>query len=122
MQLTLDLDRFSRSALERLASRGNGSVSGAVTMASLYYLADRESDRPAWRVPPLADGAGASEMERVEVDEETWRALADEADRQGVTPDTLALHALLYLVADIDRGRVTERLAGAFAERGDSDQ
>jgi hypothetical protein len=50
----------------------------------------------------------------VELDDETWRALAVEADRQGVLPEVLCVHALLYFVADVDSGRLAERLGHAL--------
>ena len=52
-ELRLSLGPFGRAALERLAQDGNGSPSKAVQAASLYYLRDRGSGRPAWRVPDL---------------------------------------------------------------------
>jgi hypothetical protein len=111
--VTLNLDAFSKEALERLAQRGNGSISKTVQMASLYYLSDRDSGRPAWQVPrlPAADG---SHSVHVELDSETWDGLADEAEHQGVTPELLALHALLYFMADVDSGRVGELLDDAL--------
>ena len=50
----------------------------------------------------------------VELDDETWSGLRQEADEQGVAPDVLALHALLYFVADVDSGRVGRRLDDAL--------
>jgi hypothetical protein len=111
--LTLDLDQFARVALERLAERSNGSTGLAVTTASLYYLADRDSDRPAWRVPRFAQTPKAAETLQVEIDDETWRALSEEAKRQSVTAELLAMHALLYYVADMDSGRMGTRLEEA---------
>jgi hypothetical protein len=40
--------------------------------------------------------------------------LCQQADEQGVAPDVLALHALLYFVADVDSGRVGQRLDDAL--------
>jgi hypothetical protein len=115
-ELTLSLGPFGRTALERLSAQGNGSPAKAVRAASLYYLGDRGSERPAWRVPDLPppdDGDGAL---RVELDDETWSELCREAERQGVTPGLLAVHALLYFVADVDSGRVDRRLGDALAD------
>ena len=117
-ELRLSLGPFGRAALERLAAEGNGSPSKAVRAASLYYLRDRGSERAAWRVPnlpppPADDGEQAL---FVELDDETWSALRREAEDQGVAPDLLALHALLYFVADVDSGRLGERLDDALNE------
>jgi len=85
----------------------------AVTTASLYYLADRDSDRPAWRMPRFAQSAKSTEALQVEIGDETWRMLSEEAARQGVTTELLAKHALLYFVADMDSGRMGTRLEDA---------
>jgi len=114
-ELTLNLDEFGRSALDRLARRTRGSASAAVTTASLYYLADGESGRPAWGIPRFrADTDGHAGGRRVDLDDKTWQALSDEADRQGVTPELLARHALLYFLADVDSGRVGALLDDAL--------
>jgi hypothetical protein len=46
----------------------------------------------------------------VAFDDETWDLLEAEAQEQGVTPEVLAVHALLYLLADLDSGRIGDRL------------
>jgi len=115
-ELRLSLGPFGRAALERLAAEGNGSPSKAVRTASLYYLRDRGSERAAWRVPnlpPLPADDGEQAL-FVELDDETWSALRREAEEQGVTPDLLALYALLYFVADVDSGRLGRRLGDAL--------
>jgi HEAT repeat protein len=99
-----------------VVDEGHASPTKAVRAASLYYLRDRDSRRPAWRVPDLAppdEGDGAL---LVELDDETWSALRHEAEAQGVTPELLALHALLYFLADLDSGRVRRRLGDALEE------
>lgn len=113
-ELRLSLGPFGRAALERLAEEGNGSPSKAVQAASLYYLRDRGSGRPAWRVPDLPPPDNGNHAIAVELDDETWAGLRREATEQGVTPDALALHALMYFVADVDRGRVGRRLGDAL--------
>jgi predicted transcriptional regulator len=116
--VTLKLDNFSRAALDRLAERGKGSDAKAVRAAVLYYLADRDSNRPAWRAPRWSQGrADATQDLEIELDDDTWRALSDEAAQQEVSPDFLALAALLYYVADLDSGRVAERLGDALPSR-----
>jgi hypothetical protein len=113
--MTLRLDQFGRQALADFADERHDSAGVVVRTASLYYLADRDSGRAAWRVPRFL----ASQPEevgadlRVDVDDETWNALADEARGQGVDTERLAEHALLYFLADLDEGRLAERLGGA---------
>jgi hypothetical protein len=80
-----------------------------------YYLADRDSGRTSWSYPRFALGAGAVDTPEVrvplEVAEETWESFSAEAAGQGVTPELLLRHALLYFSADVDAGRVARRLA-----------
>ena len=46
----------------------------------------------------------------MQLDDDTWSALDVEAARQGVSADTLAVHALMFFLADIDSGRIGGRL------------
>jgi predicted DNA-binding ribbon-helix-helix protein len=118
--LTLHLDDFGREALDQFARQRRDSHSAAVRVASLYYLADRDEGRPAWRVRRFAkDEAIASPGVRVRLDEATWRVLHKEAERQDVSAAELIRHAVLYFLADVDSGRVGARLERAV---GDSDQ
>jgi hypothetical protein len=112
--VTLQVDDFGQHALERFTRHSEGSMANAVRMASIYYLNDRDSRRPAWRVPHLAGESQPSQRLRIELDEATWAALSVEADRQGVPTDLLALHALLYYLADIDSGRVAAMIEDAL--------
>lgn len=115
--MTLWLDPFGRQALANLAEERHDSAS-VVRTASLYYLADRDSGRSAWRVPRFLE-ASPPDGDRLEIDldDETWTALAEEARGQGVEPSRLAQHALLYFFADLDSGRLADRLGGAVEAR-----
>ena len=113
--LTFHLEEFGREALEAFVHRRGDSHSSAVRTASLYYLADRDRARPAWLVPQsmaLGDGVHIT----VRVDDATWQALHDEAERQAVSPAELTRHAVLYFLADVDSGRVGERLERALSD------
>jgi hypothetical protein len=112
--VTLHVDEFGQHALERFSRDGKGSPANAIRMAALYYLADRDAERPAWRAPHLPPGSEPGRSLPVELDEEIWRALSTEAAQQGVEPEVLALHAVLYLLADIDSGRVAGMLEDAL--------
>jgi hypothetical protein len=105
---TLQLDAFGRQQLEHLASRRR-SKSAAVRAASLYYFSDRHTDRPGWHVPAFASAGPHANGVRVRLDDDTFRVLAAEAGRQGVSPGTLAAHALLYFLADLYSGRRASR-------------
>src|SRR6476619_1817404 len=76
--VTLSLDDFSRHAVDRFTRLGTGSPADAVRTASLYYLREREADRPGWRVPRFAAAQQAGHPLTVELDDATWNALAGE--------------------------------------------
>jgi hypothetical protein len=117
--MTLHLDDFGREALDEFVRQRRDSHSAAVTIASLYYLADREGGRPAWHVPPSTRAPGDSSGVTVRLDEETWQAVRDEAERQDVSAAELARHAVLYFLADVDSGRVGARLERVLRDRPD---
>jgi hypothetical protein len=112
--VTLHLDEFSGRALERFKRRGNGSFAAAVRTASLYYLADRDAGRPAWKVPDFAIDREAGRTVTMTLDDDTWEALEAEAHDQGVPVDVLVIHAMMYFLADVDSGRVPLKLHEAL--------
>ena len=114
--MTLQLDNFGRQALSQFAEEHRDSVSTVVRTASLYYLADRDSGRPAWRVPRFARASPDLNGLEIDVDDDTFGVLRQEASGQGVEPSRLAEHALLYYLADLDGGRLAERVRGAVEE------
>jgi hypothetical protein len=114
--LTLALGEFGQRGLERFARGRTRSADAAVRTAVLYYLSDRDSGRAAWRVPDLGAHESGPQPLNVRLDDATWAALEEEAERQGVTPEALAVHATLYFVADLDSGRLAEALAEALGE------
>jgi hypothetical protein len=107
--LTLHLDEFLQGAVDGYARERGDTPSSIVRTAARYWLADRDSGRPAWRAPRFRRDAGLSgESMRVGVDDETWEALEEEGRRQGLDAELLAEHALLYFLADLDSGRARE--------------
>jgi hypothetical protein len=118
--LTLAMDAFGSEAFAEFAERQGGSVSRVATTAARYYLADPDDDQPGWPVPSSARRVERERPQagvRVEVDDATWNALLREARRQGVDIRVLAAHAVLYFMADVESGRVAQRMADAVAER-----
>ncbi len=103
--VTLHLDDFGQHALDRLVDEGNATPAAALRRAALYYLSHRDEERPAWRARRFRPGPTPSPVLRVAYDDDTWAALEEEARRQGVPPEELAVHALLYFLADVDSGR-----------------
>ena len=115
--MTLRLDPFGQQVLSEFAEEQRDSASAVVRTASLYYLADRDSGRAAWRVPRFRRSPPTGAGFDINLDDETFAAMRQEADGQGVDPARLAEHALLYYLADLDGGRVAERIAGAVDQR-----
>ena len=114
--VTLHLDEFGQQSLDRLTKEGEGSPTAAFRTAALYYLADRESGRPAWRAPRFRSKSPSGSGLRVGFDDETWQALSEEAARQNVETEELAVHALLYFLTDFDSGRISDILEKALDE------
>jgi hypothetical protein len=111
MRVRLQLDDFGKEALEA-QTRDGSSRDAVLGAAARYYLADRDSGRVAWRVPRFArrDDPEVGETD-VDIDEDTMKALEEEARRQGIAPGRLVEHAFLYFVADLDSGRAMRGFA-----------
>jgi hypothetical protein len=113
-RMTLRLDGFGREALDDY-SRESGGTHGTVLHTALrYYLDDPESGRAAWRLPQLVRTAKLPRTLELEIDEDLYRELEEEAQHQEVAPDVLATHAVLHFLTDIDTGRVAARLGDAI--------
>jgi hypothetical protein len=68
----------------------------------------------AWRAPRAYGEANPSETWEVELDDDLHAELQRESRRQRVTPDLLAMHALMYYLADLDSGSAAARLGDAM--------
>jgi hypothetical protein len=114
--LKLALDDFGRATLEGEAARYSVEPGELVSHAVDYYLADRDSGRPALKVPRFGRTATAAPLELdVELDDRTWDEAQAEAARQHVPVERLLEHAAMYLVADLDSGNVAARIAADAA-------
>ena len=95
---------FTRSTLEERARRHRSGLDVLVREALRYYLADRDRGRASRRLPAFAtsrDGR-AAEIE-LALTKREWETVAAEARVQGVDPQRLLEHAVLYYLADLDR-------------------
>jgi hypothetical protein len=110
--LKLAFDEFGRATLEGEAERYSVEPGELVGHAVEYFLADRDSGRPALRVPRFARTAVAPPLElEVELEEHTWEEAEAESARQRVPLERLLEHATVYLVADLDSGKAAARIA-----------
>jgi hypothetical protein len=115
-EITLRLDRFGQNALESYVRGSRRSPAEALHTAVGYYLADSDSGRAGWRVPEPARTATSGEPFEVELDQELYGELELESRRQRLAPELLAVHALMYFLADLDSGRAAARLGGAVGD------
>lgn len=115
-RLTIALSELAISAL-----RGDPDVEAGVRMESAlrFYLADSRSGSPAWPYPGFLRGTEtrADTEVALELPAELWDAFEEEAVRQGVTVEQLSEHAIFYFAAELDAGRVTQRILDQLDER-----
>jgi len=103
---------LSRLAFEGLTGGAELPAAAALDGALRCYLGDRDSGRPAWPYPDFLRGSeteGDASIE-LELDAGLWREFEQEAERQGVRVEQLAEHAAFYFTAELDAGRVTQRI------------
>jgi hypothetical protein len=112
--VNLRLDRFGQEALEEHLRCTGESEADALDVAVRYYLGDSDSGRVAWQVPRMTTLADPNEEIELELDDELHEELRRESRRQHVSPDLLAMHALMYYLADLDSGRAAARLGDAI--------
>lgn len=124
--------RFVTLSLSQLAfeALSEGEASGSKRRAELrieaairFYLRDRGGGQPAWPYPAFLRGSEVrEEVElRLGIEQKLWREFEAEAERQDVSVQQLAEHAAFYLAAELDAGRITQRILDDLesAEAGD---
>lgn len=77
-----------------------------------FYLKEKGSGGTGWSYPDLLR-AGSPEEEvevELEIEDALWREMRAEASRQRVSVTQLLEHAALYYAAELDAGRLTERI------------
>lgn len=107
-QVTVEL---SRLAFEGLQSGGDAPAPVQLESALRCYLGDRDAGRPAWPYPGFLRGSEVPREKSIVLDDvDLWRELEEEAESQGVTAEQLAEHAAFYFAAELDAGRITQRI------------
>jgi hypothetical protein len=103
---------ISALAFEALTNGDEAAAPLKMESALRCYLGDRDAARPAWPYPSFLRGSETEEDVRVELEvpENLWADFEEEAIRQDVTIPQLAEHAAFYLAAELDAGRVTQRI------------
>jgi hypothetical protein len=118
--------RLSPLAREALAGDAPaGSVAGRTESAIRVYLGDKGSEHPAWPYPGFLRGGEVEKAAglNLDIDSDLWLQFEAEAEKQGVPAQALLTHAAFYFSAELDAGRVTQRILrdlDAKAERNDA--
>ncbi len=119
--VSVELSEFAFEALAGEPSPDTGSLQLRLIQAIRLYLSDREVGRPGWRYPAWRHDreTGARGSIDLSIDEDLWSELATEAAQQGTSVDRLAEHAALYFAAELNAGRITERILDDFEPPSD---
>jgi hypothetical protein len=107
--------RLSQLAFEALAAEEpSGSPRAPVRTESAVriYLKDKGTDRPAWPYPQFLRGSETQEDVTLELDvtPDVWLQFEAEAKKQGVSAQQLLEHAAFYFAAELNAGRITQRI------------
>jgi len=110
--VTVSLSRLAFDAL--MGEEGDTEAEVAVRTESALrcYLGDKETERPAWPYPGFLRGSetqGDLQVE-FEVEDDLWHDFEEEASAQGISVEQLTEHAAFYFAAELNAGRVTERI------------
>lgn len=116
--VTVELGEFAVEALAGERDVGAIHVPTRMVRAVRIYLGDRDTGRPGWRYPAFMRGQDVARRTTLELDvaPELWGEFEAEAEGQGVTVEQLAEHAALYLAAEVNAGRITERILDDLGE------
>lgn len=120
-RVKIALGLLAAGALTRNSEAGDGgdAASDEVLRAIRLYLRDKTGGGPTWAYPAFLDGRrssdGVAEIE-FSLDESLWRDFEREAATQEIEPERLLEHAIFYYAAELDAGRVTERILAEFDE------
>ncbi len=107
--------RLSQLAFEALAGEAPaGSPRAPVRTESAIriYLNDRDAGQAAWPYPGFLRGSETREEVGLElqVAPDLWLQFEAEAERQGVSVQQLLEHAAFYFAAELNAGRITQRI------------
>ena len=119
LQLAIPLGDFSVDALGAAAG-GTCTIEAVARQAVYYYLAEADSGRPGWRYPRFL-GVEAGQRETtlsLRIETAVWERFVGEAERQRVRPELLLRHAVLFLAADVEAGRVARRMLDDLRDAG----
>ena len=110
--MKVKLSAFAAEALAGKPENGCTLASESVVRAVQYYLASKKGAGPGWAYPEfLRDRSGDKTVElELGIDESLWASLELEAEDHDISTAQLLEHAVLCYVADLDAGRITEKM------------
>jgi hypothetical protein len=107
--------RMSQLAFEALAGeeqKGSTRAPARTEIAIRVYLGDKGAGQPAWPYPGFLRQSETREDVGVEleVEPDLWVQFEAEAEKQSVSAQQLLEHAAFYFAAELDAGRITQRI------------
>jgi hypothetical protein len=109
--VTLKLGAIAIDALGGETKGGAEPSSEDLMRAVRLYLNDKDRAGTGWTYPRFLRDRNAKGFEfELSLEDSLWISLEREAEDQGVTIPELLEHAALYYAAELDAGRVAERL------------
>jgi hypothetical protein len=123
-KVKVKLGAFAGGMLAWKQQRDSGSgdsvhpSSNEVVRVIRFYLKEKEAGDVGWAYPDLLRrGRPEEEVEvELEIDESLWGQMEREAERQHVSVTQMLEHAALYYAAELDAGRLTERILDELDE------
>jgi len=103
---------LSQLAFDGLAAEDRLSGAARLQSAVRCYLGDRGANQAAWPYPAFLRGSEPQIDVKLELEikDDLWHSFEAEAARQDVSPQQLLEHAAFYFVAELDAGRITQRI------------
>lgn len=110
--MKVKLGSFASKTLAAEAMNGGEPSAVGVERAIQCYLGDKGSAGSGWPFPAFLRGREPVEPVefQLEIEEHLWGSLESEASNQGVSVQQMLDHAVLYFAAEVNAGRVTERI------------
>ncbi len=119
--VTVRLSHLAFEALTGERPAGSTRAPARTESAVRIYLGDKGASQSAWPYPGFLRGSRTQEDVGLELDvnPDLWLQFEAEADRQGVSTQQLLEHAAFYFAAELDAGRITQRILDGLEAGGE---
>ncbi len=111
--VTVRVSEFACKAIAGEEGVATERIPSRIVRAIRCYLKDEGLGKAGWVYPEFlreTETTGPNVELELSIEVDLWRALEDEAERQHVSAQRLVEHAVFYLAAEINAGRVTRRI------------